>query len=163
METKLPDQVDRPVAHRSLGKLISFIGRSIHWVVAHDLEHIGLGSGTYNFLRIVHTNPGITQNELSEFSQVDKATVAKGLAKLESQGYLARVRDTRDRRVRRLRLTDAGESIIPTVYETLRHVTEICTADLNDQEVETLFSLLDRVEEALTAHINAAKGEVAAE
>jgi DNA-binding MarR family transcriptional regulator len=159
METNLRDENHIDPAGRSLGKQINYLARSIRWIVEHELEQLGVGSGTHLFFRIIHRTPGITQNELSEQTQIDKATAAKGLAKLGSLGYLTRVPDTKDRRFRRLYLTDAGERIIPSIYATLRHVTEICAANLNVKELDELFSLLDRVEEAVSTYIADVKQE----
>jgi DNA-binding MarR family transcriptional regulator len=159
MATNLDDEKHIDRAGRSLGKQISYIARGIRWIVEHELSQLGVGSGTHFFLRIIHLNPGITQNELSEKTQIDKATAAKGLAKLEFLGYLTRVPDTRDRRFRRLYLTDAGERIIPSIQATLRHVTGICATNLNAKELQELFALLDRVEDAVSTHIADAKQE----
>ena len=159
MATNLHDEnhVDRE--SRSLGRQISYIARSIRWIVEHELGQLGVGSGTHFFLRIIHLNPGITQNELSEQTQIDKATAAKGLAKLGSLGYLTRVPDTKDRRFRRLYLTDAGQRIIPSIHATLRRVTEICATNLNAKELGELFTLLDRVEAAVSTYIADVKQE----
>jgi DNA-binding MarR family transcriptional regulator len=159
METNSHDENHFDRAGRSLGKQINYIARSIRWIVEHELAQLGVGSGTHSFLRTIHSNPGITQNELSEQTQVDKATAAKGLAKLEALEYLTRVPDTKDRRIRRLYLTDAGERVIPTVHATLRHVTEICAANLYAREIDELFTLLDRVEEAVSKYIADVKRE----
>lgn len=85
--------------------------------------------------------------------QIDKATAAKGAAKLESLGYLTRVPDKKDRRIRRLYLTDAGERLLPSIRATSRHVTEICATNLSAGELDELFALLDRVEGAVSAYI----------
>lgn len=145
-------------AGRSLGKSISYLARSIRWIVDFELECAGVGSGTYQFIKAVHAAPGINQNELSDITRVDKATVAKGIARLEAAGYLTRLPDHQDRRVRRLYLTDAGERVMPEVFAALRLVTDICTAGLTPEETATLFSLLDRVEAAVAAHIATARG-----
>jgi DNA-binding MarR family transcriptional regulator len=138
---------------RSLGKLISHISRNIHWMVHHELESIGVGSGQYFFLHLVHRHPGSTQNEISREIDIDKATAAKGLAKLEQAGYLRRVPDQRDRRVRRMFLTTEGEAVIPKIEATLRKVTKVCASDLSENEVDELFRLLDKVEASLVDYI----------
>jgi DNA-binding MarR family transcriptional regulator len=159
MATNLHNENRTNRSARSLGKQISYIARGIRWIVEHELAQLGVGSGTHFFLRVIHLNPGITQNELSEQTQIDKATAAKGLAKLGFLGYLTRVPDTKDRRFRRLYLTDAGKRVIPSIQATLRHVTEICAANLDDEELDELFALLDRVEDALSTHIAGVKQE----
>src|SRR6056297_759407 len=138
---------------RSLGKQISHISRDIRWMIQHELESCGVGSGTHFFLHLIEQHPGITQNELSRKTDIDKATAAKGLARLERQGYLHRIPDAQDGRVRRLYLTDAGMAIMPAIQATLRRVTEVCSADLSREELNQLFRLLDRVEAALGHYI----------
>ena len=125
----------------------------------HELGRLGVGSGTHHLLRHIHMSPGITQKELSRRTQIDKGTAARGVAELESAGYVRREADAGDRRARRLYLTDAGERLTPSVYATLRHVTDICAADLSAEKLEKLFALLDRVEAAASAHIARAKQE----
>lgn len=142
---------------RSLGKQISHISRNIRWMIQHELESCGVGSGTHFFLHLIEQHPGITQNELSRKTDIDKATAAKGLARLEQQGYLQRIPDTEDRRVRRLYLNDAGRAIMPDIQATLQRVTEVCSADLSQAELDELFRLLDQVEAALGRYIGAQK------
>ena len=138
---------------RSLGKQISHISRDIRWMIQHELEPCGVGSGTHFFLHLIEQHPGITQNDLSGKTDIDKATAAKGLAKLEQQGYLQRIPDSEDGRVRRLYLTKAGKAIMPAIRATLRRVTEVCATDLSRKELDELFRLLDRVEAALGHYI----------
>jgi hypothetical protein len=84
---------------------------------------------------------------------VDKATAAKGLAKLERRGYLRRIPDQNDRRIRRLYLSEAGQAVMPQIEATLRRVTEVCSTDLLAGELEELFGLLDKVEASLGHYI----------
>jgi DNA-binding MarR family transcriptional regulator len=149
----------RARADRSLGKQISYIARCVRWIVEHELGRLGLGSGTHHLLRHIHQSPGITQKELSRRTQINKGTAARGVAELEAAGYVRREPDAEDRRARRLYLTENGVRLIPAVYATLRHVTDICATDLSANELEELFTLLDRVEAAATAHIAEAKEE----
>ena len=145
--------MNREYADRSLGKTINHISRNIHWMVKHQLEPYGVGSGQHFFLFLLDRSPGMTQNEVSVKTDIDKATAAKGLSKLEQQGYITRVPDERDRRIRRLYLTESGKEIIPKVKESLARVTEVGAAELTGEELEQLFSLLDTVENSLSTYI----------
>lgn len=122
-------------------------------MIQRDLEHIGVGSGPHFFLHLIDQNPGITQNELSRRTNIDKATAAKGLARLERAGYVRRQPSPHDRRVRQLYLTEAGQAVMPHIRDTLRHVTEVCAQDLSESELEELFRLLGKVEASLGRHI----------
>ena len=80
-------------------------------MIQRDLETIGVGSGQHFLLHLIQRHPGITQNEVSRMTDIDKATAAKGLAKLERRGYLRRIPDQDDRRIRRPYLSEAGEAL----------------------------------------------------
>ena len=142
-----------PHEERSLGKQISHISRNIRRMIQRDLETIGVGSGQHFFLHLVQRHPGITQNEVSRITDIDKATAAKGLAKLEQRGYLRRIPDQDDRRIRRLYLSESGEAVMPQIEATLRRVTEVCSTDLSAEELEELFGLLDKVEASLGRYV----------
>ncbi len=144
--------------HRSIGKQISHISRNIQWIIQHELEAYGIGSGPHFFLHLIQKNPGITQNEVSHRTDIDKATAAKGLAKLEQLGYIERIPDENDRRIRHLHLTEAGKTVIPTITETLQKVTRVCSTDLTSDELDDLFYLLDKVEASLNTYIKTNKG-----
>ena len=122
-------------------------------MIQRDLETIGVGSGQHLFLHLIQRHPGITQNEVSRQTDIDKATAAKGLAKLEQRGYLRRIPDQDDRRIRRLYLSEAGEAVMPQIEATLRRVTEVCSTDLSAEELAELFGLLDKVEASLGRYI----------
>ena len=122
-------------------------------MIKHDLEPYGIGSGQHFYLFLLDRSPGITQNEVSRGTDIDKATAAKGLAKLEQQGYIERIADDEDRRIRRLYLTEKGKAIIPRVTEGLMKITEVCSAELTGEELEQLFALLDKVEHSLSGYI----------
>jgi DNA-binding MarR family transcriptional regulator len=89
-------------------------------------------------------------------TDIDKATAAKGLARLERIGYVRRQPAPRDRRVRQLFLTEAGQAVMPHIKATLRHVTEVCAEDLTAAELDELFRLLGKVEASLDRYIESA-------
>lgn len=69
---------------------------------------------TFNEMRVLmHTGrrPGLTQRELVEHAHADKAQMARLLATLEKRGLLTRTPDRRDRRLRCLQLSAAGQQL----------------------------------------------------
>jgi len=150
--------MNREYRGRSLGKTIHHISRGIHWMVKHQLDEYGVGSGQHFFLFLVDQQPGITQNEVSRKTDIDKATAAKGICRLEERGYIRRVPDQKDRRVRHLYLTERGKEIIPTIRNSFRKVTEICSAELTSGEQEQLFLLLHKVDHSLSTYIETRRG-----
>jgi DNA-binding MarR family transcriptional regulator len=69
---------------------------------------------TFNGMRVLMRagrQPGITQKELVEHSQADKAQMARIIDHLHENGWLERTPCEHDRRVRRLHLTKQGRAL----------------------------------------------------
>ncbi|WP_440195134.1 MarR family winged helix-turn-helix transcriptional regulator [Anaerocolumna jejuensis] len=54
----------------------------------------------------LYDNEGINQEELSSMLHIDKAAIARSIKSLEKKGYIIREVKTKDRRVKKLFLTD---------------------------------------------------------
>jgi DNA-binding MarR family transcriptional regulator len=108
------------------------------------MQKYGLGSGHFFFLRILMSREGISQKELSNILDVDKATTAKAMKKLAEAGYVKREIDSLDTRIYRLFLTDNGKKIGQELRRLGANFEEILTEGLSEDEKQQLQSLLHR-------------------
>lgn len=115
-----------------LGKYIATIFRHQQILINHRLKPYGLGSGTYVFLITIYNNQGISQKELTELVKIDKATTAKGLKKLEQNGFINRVESKKDKRYNELYVSDKGEKFMPTLISNLDDITTTLLEGLSD-------------------------------
>ena len=69
---------------------IGIIARSLDSMANIEFRHVDLAKGQYLYLVRIVENPGIIQEELSEFLKVDRSTVARSVKKLESKGLIER-------------------------------------------------------------------------
>lgn len=76
-----------------------------------------IGSGQLIFLLCINENEGITMQELTSLSEVDKGTTTKSIQRLIDQGYIQSRTDEKDHRVKRLYTTEKASAIMPVVYE----------------------------------------------
>lgn len=76
-----------------------------------------IGSGQLIFLLYINENEGITMQELTSLSEVDKGTTTKSIQRLIDQGYIQSRTDEKDHRVKRLYTTEKAAGIMPVVYE----------------------------------------------
>lgn len=128
-----------------LGKYIVTIHRHQQILINHHLKPYGIGSGQYVFLLIIHENQGISQKNLSELIKIDKATTAKGLKKLEENGYIYRVVSKVDKRYNELYVTDKGIDFIPKLMEILDVITEALIVGVSDEEYNKTLVVLNTV------------------
>jgi len=98
---------------------------------------------TLNEMRVlIHTghNQDLTQKDLTERSQTDKAQMARLLASLEDRGLLGRTPSAHDKRVRCLRLTEQGKTLFGQLRD-LQH--EVASELLQDIPMGTQAQILD--------------------
>lgn len=68
----------------------------------------GLTDTEYMLCSFVRANPGSSQDEVALALKTDKTSIAKACASLEEKGIIIRKQDPRDRRFKRLHLTEKG-------------------------------------------------------
>lgn len=98
-------------------------------------------------LTVLHTAPGgeCALKELESHLRVAQPTIAGLASRLEKKGLIISVSDPDDRRVKRIRLTDAGRQLCLSAGEHIAHYEKQLTAGLTDEEQRLFVSLLARV------------------
>lgn len=76
---------------------------------------------------------------------MDKATTARALAKLETEGYVQRIVDPNDKRALRLYVTDQAREIMPTIEKAMSDWNDLVTTGLDDTEKEIALKLLRKM------------------
>lgn len=132
---------DRP----SLGRLIACVHRQSRIYFDHALAPFGLSSGTLPLMGTLLHHDGMTQQELSDHLNVDKATITRMVGKLLEHGYVRREHDPNDKRAYRLFATQKARDIDPEVRQALRGWTDILSDGFTDDEKEQAFALLRRM------------------
>jgi anaerobic ribonucleoside-triphosphate reductase activating protein len=99
-----------------------------------------IGSGQLIFLLCINENEGITMQELTALSEVDKGTTTKSIQRLIDQGYVQSRTDEKDHRVKRLYTTENASAIMPAVYEFRNQMRTILAADVDFPAFEQALS-----------------------
>jgi DNA-binding MarR family transcriptional regulator len=81
------------------------------------LEELGLGRAHHRALHFIGRNPGIPVSDLLAILRVTKQSLARVLAALIEQGYVAQAPGRADRRQRLLSLTPQGEALERRLFE----------------------------------------------
>lgn len=107
MATQWIQEIEQPAA------LISYIYRTCQRYFAKELAAYHLGWGHFAILMAVNEMDGPSQDSIALSRGFDKTMVAKSVLHLEKEGFIHRVTDVSDRRIKRLFLTDKGKSLLP--------------------------------------------------
>ena len=129
----------------SIGRQISILYRYGQSYISKKLETYNIGSGQYIFLSALERNDGISQEELSAYLKIDKATTAKAVKKLIEDGYIRRDIDSSDKRAYKVFLTPKAMAVIPFVQEAARNWENKVNSGLTEEEKRLIEELLHKM------------------
>ncbi|MGI6207488.1 MAG: MarR family winged helix-turn-helix transcriptional regulator [Anaerolineae bacterium] len=130
-------------------------------IAAQDLREADVSGPRFGILIRLYAHEkrnngsGMSPTELSQCQRVSKNTISSMLRGLEEQGLIERSLDPTDRRVFRIRLSEAGRELVRT--ESPRHFERLnaLASELTPSEQAQLASLLDKLIHSLSAHVEA--------
>ena len=104
------------------------------------LDRVGLTYPQYLVLLTLFENGELTVKAIGERLGLDSGTLSPLLKRLENAGFVSRLRDARDERQVRIRLTPAGQALKPAIMDIHRAIGSAVGCSLAD--VEALQRLL---------------------
>lgn len=107
--------------------------------------HAGLDGVGYSLLIALDTDDVMRAADLAEWFGVDKSTISRQIAYLESLGLVERATAEHDRRARVVRLTETGERRLHTVRESRRARIRGVLDDWPAEDVRMLGELVGRL------------------
>lgn len=134
---------------RYLAFLIVEAARLQRTVFDRRVRKMGFTRTQWLALRRVGDQPGVSQSELAELLEVEKASAGRLIDKLEEFGWLERRPDDSDRRIKRIYMTDLGRRIHGEVSPIAEAMVEEELSGLSRNERETLTDLLLNVKQRL--------------
>jgi DNA-binding MarR family transcriptional regulator len=121
------------------------------------LEAAGLSGPRWRLLLRLHREElgghteGVSPTHLSRCQNVSKNTISSLLRGLEEQNLVERTLDLEDKRVFRIRLTEAGrQMVLTTAPRHLAYLNELAAALAPDEQAQ-LITLLEKLNRSLAA------------
>jgi DNA-binding MarR family transcriptional regulator len=111
-------------------------------------EH-GLTSLQFAALTALRAYPGVDATRLSTLIAFDRSTIGSVLDRLEAKALIRREPSRDDRRVKLLRLTDAGEALLVTVGPAVERVQQRLLQPLDPADRPAVVRLMTQI---ATAH-----------
>lgn len=96
---------------QSAGYLANHMARVFAKGLAARIKPLGLTTGTFPALLELWDTDGLTQKQLVDRLDIEQATMANTLARMERDGLVVRKKDTNDGRVQRIWLTDRARAL----------------------------------------------------
>ena len=96
---------------RYIGYLFADVARLMRTVFDRRVRSLGLTRAQWLVLSRLNRSPGLSQVELADMMEVEKATAGKHIDRLELKGWVVRRPDPADRRIKRLYLTPIAQRV----------------------------------------------------
>lgn len=124
---------------------ITKIAREVSKFTVKTMKEEGIGTAEFDFIHLIHHNPGITQAQVREALKIDKGAAARRASSLEAKGYLIRKPNPNDKRSQLLFATDKAEElkVSKTAIESLFY--EWLLDELSDDEKQAFCNTLDKL------------------
>jgi DNA-binding MarR family transcriptional regulator len=131
-----------------LGDLLYQANKQLIMVVNQQLAGLNMGySQLQTLMTMVRLGDGneIDQEVLAEMMQVDKSNVSRNLAKMQLEGFIEIVQSEKDRRKKRILLTDKGNKSIKPLVLTLSGIQSKMIAGISEEEQQSVMKYLNRM------------------
>ena len=122
--------------------------------LSRSLARYGLSKSTVNILLILRYGPteGMQLHDLGELLLVSRANVTGLIDHMESKGYVRRVVDPHDRRVRFARITKKARALLDRYMPVHYRRVKSLLRDLSSQQKQALATLLKEARQSVLAN-----------
>jgi MarR family transcriptional regulator, transcriptional regulator for hemolysin len=134
---------------RNFGFIMHDVARLMRTGFDRRVRRVGLTRSQWWVLTFLYRREGVTQSELAEDLDIEKATLGRLLDRLEASGWVARRADAKDRRVKRLCLTPAVADLMATMREIAAEMRTEALAGIDADEAEQLVDILLKIKRNL--------------
>jgi DNA-binding MarR family transcriptional regulator len=124
---------------------IGMIARALDSISNSEFKEYELTKGQYLYLVRICENPGIIQEKIAEMIKVDRTTAARAIKKLEMNGFIEKIEDYHNKKIRKLFPTEKGKNVYPFIKRENDYSNLVALAGLSEEEIEAAFNLLQRV------------------
>jgi DNA-binding MarR family transcriptional regulator len=134
---------------RSAGYLVNHMARLFAAALTERIQPLGLSTGQFPILLALWSEEGLTQKQLVERLDLEQATVANTLNRMERDGLIMRRPHPADGRSQSIHLTRTARSLEAPATEAARAVNEAALKPLSPAIRKTFFEAMTKVIEAL--------------
>ena len=138
-EKNTPSDLDRNV-----GFILSDLARLLRLSFDRRIKKLGLTRSQWFLLAHLHREDGLTQANLAELVEQERASVGRTIDRLEENKWVTRQNDANDRRVRRIFLTDKFSHHVESLSEVSDELLSEAFSHLKKSEFEELVTNLNQ-------------------
>jgi MarR family transcriptional regulator, organic hydroperoxide resistance regulator len=131
--------------HESDGYLVRDAHRAFQRLLERRIAPRGVTRGQWYFLRVLWTEDGLSQRELSERVGMMEPTTVIALRGMEKAGLIRRVRSAEDRRVTHVRLTAKAKRLRDGLLELARDINAQAEQGISHEDIAVFRQVIMRM------------------
>lgn len=132
---------------KNIGRLMSILHRQSQIYFNFVLKDFNITSAEYPLLMYLYKNESATQEEMSNYLNIDKSAIARALKSLEEKEYVLRCKDHEDKRFNKVNLTEKSKNIKDQVRKKVWGWNEILTESIDSDTLDILYHALENMVE----------------
>ncbi len=118
---------------------------ALHANVSRGLAREGLTASQFSTIKVLTLRGPLAQRDIAKHLLKTGGNVTVVVDNLERQGLVSRIRDTEDRRIVFVKLTDAGRAIFDRVYAPHLDRIRESMGEITERECHELCALLEKL------------------
>ena len=135
---------------KSAGYLANHMARLFANALHERIRPLGLAPAQFMTLLELWEEDGLTQKDLVRRLDIEQATMANTLKRMERDGLIVRQENPTDRRAQLIRLTDKARALQDDATAAANEVNGIALSGLSDEERRGFIKVMARVIGALS-------------
>lgn len=145
VQPKLPKEWQEVLAPQGIGYRIKLLSQLLSRKFQERLEPLGLTPFHWVVLCCLWEEDGLATSSISEKLQQVGGTLTGVLDRMEERGLIRRERDSEDRRIWRIWLTDAGEELREVLPPIAVEIRDSALTGISPSERQHFSDLLDQM------------------
>ena len=129
----------------SAGFMANHMARLFAIALQRRIKPLGLAPAQFMVLVELWQGDGLTQRELVERLDVEQATMANTLQRMERDGLIERKPDPQDQRARRIMLTGKARALQEPAIAAALETNADALGELSEYEADQLINLMEKV------------------
>ena len=122
---------------RTFTNMVKFLNQEL------SASGVGLQHPQFSIMMVLSANDGISQTEVTEIVDRDKASVSRNIKYLERIGYIKK--EARDGRTNLIFITEKGKEILPILYKISEKDTETTLKGFSESKRKTVYETLTKM------------------
>ena len=114
-----------------------------------EFQKVNLTEGKPKLLNFINNNPGCSQREIASCCKIEPATATSILASMEKENLIYRERNSKDKRILNVFLTEKGVDAQGKVEKVFLELEKVCFDGFSQQERTDAINTLNRLYENL--------------